>query len=123
MGGGRESSPVSGGPVDSRSRDSARPVLITDAQQSRIDEHNSRRKRYTLTMGLRIVCLILAAIFYTVVWLMAILVVLACVLPWMAVLIANDRPPKKSERVNRFGHPNPDRALGSSADSGRIIEG
>lgn len=109
--------------MDSRSRDSARPVLITDAQQSRIDEHNARRKRYTLTMGLRIVCLILAAIFYEIVWLMAILVVLACVLPWMAVLIANDRPPKKAERVNRFGHPTPDRALGTSSTGGRVIDG
>lgn len=109
--------------MDSRSRDSARPVLITDAQQSRIEEHNSRRKRYTLTMGLRIVCLIFAAIFYEVVWLMAILVVLACVLPWMAVLIANDRPPKKAERVNRFGHPAPDRALGTATDGARIIDG
>ncbi len=109
--------------MDSRSSHSARPVLITDAQQSRIDEHNSRRKRYTLTMGLRIVCLILAAIFYKIVWLMAILVVLACVLPWMAVLIANDRPPKKAERVNRYGHPAPERALGTATDSGRIIDG
>jgi len=106
--------------VDSRRSES---VLITDAQQSRIDEHNSRRKRYTITMGLRIVCLILAAIFYTTVWLMVILVVLACVLPWMAVLIANDRPPKKAERVNRYGHPAPERALGSSVDSSRVIDG
>lgn len=109
--------------MDSRSSHSARPVLITDAQQSRIDEHNSRRKRYTLTMGLRIVCLILAAIFYKIVWLMAILVVLACVLPWMAVLIANDRPPKRAERINRFGHPAPDRGLGSATESSRIIDG
>lgn len=109
--------------MDSRRADSARPVLITDAQQSRIDEHNARRKRYTITMGLRIVCLILAAIFYQVVWLMAILVVLACVLPWMAVLIANDRPPKKAERVNRYGHPAPDRAIAPSTRSDRIIDG
>ncbi len=108
--------------MDARSRDSERPVLITDAQQSRIDEHNARRKRYTITMGLRIVCLILAAMVYEVVWLMAILVVLACVLPWMAVLIANDRPPKKADRFQRFGHPAPERALGSS-DTGRIIDG
>lgn len=109
--------------MDSRRTESARPVLITDAQQSRIDEHNARRKRYTITMGLRIVFLILAAMFYTTVWLMVILVVLACVLPWMAVLIANDRPPKKAERVNRFGHPAPDRAIAPSADSSRIIDG
>ncbi|MEJ7703595.1 MAG: DUF3099 domain-containing protein [Geodermatophilaceae bacterium] len=109
--------------MDSHRPDSARPVLITDAQQSRIDEHNSRRKRYTITMGLRIVFLILAATFYEIVWLMLILVGLACVLPWMAVLIANDRPPKKAERINRFGHPAPERALGTATSSSRIIDG
>lgn len=101
----------------------AQPILITDAHRSRIDEHNARRKRYTITMGLRIVCLVLAAVFYQIVWLMAILVVLACVLPWMAVLIANDRPPKKAEKVNRYGHPAPDRALGGPAEQGRTIDG
>ncbi|CAN5285159.1 DUF3099 domain-containing protein [soil metagenome] len=104
-------------------RPAAPPVLITDAQRSRIEEHNARRKRYTITMGLRIVCLVFAAVFYQTVWLMAILVVLACVLPWMAVLIANDRPPRRAEKVNRYGHPAPDRALGGPAGHGRTIDG
>lgn len=109
--------------MDSRSSDPGRPILITDAQQSRIDEHNARRRRYTITMGVRIVCLIVAALVYHVVWLMAILVIAACVLPWMAVLIANDRPPKKAQRINRYGHPSPERAIGSATDSGRTIDG
>jgi len=108
--------------VDSRRSPAERAVLITDAQQSRIDEHNTRRKRYTITMGVRIVCLILAAFVYETVWLMAILVVLACVLPWMAVLIANDRPPKKAQRVSGLAHPAPDRAV-DSGRPGRTIEG
>lgn len=101
--------------MDSRRSPAERPVLITDAQQSRIDEHNARRRRYTITMGVRILCLIAAALVYRTVWLMAIFVFLACVLPWVAVLIANDRPPKKAQAANQYGHPAPERAL----DSGR----
>jgi len=108
--------------VDSRRSPAERAVLITDAQQSRIDEHNTRRRRYTITMGVRILCLIAAAFVYETVWLMFILVVLACVLPWMAVLIANDRPPKKAQKVSKFGHPAPDRAL-DGGRPGRTIEG
>lgn len=108
--------------MDARRSAAERPVLITDAQQSRIDEHNARRRRYVLTMGLRIVCLIGAALAYRTVWLMAILVALSVVLPWMAVLMANDRPPNKAARVSRFGHPAPDRAL-ESGRPGRTIEG
>lgn len=109
--------------MEPRRHETVRPILITDAQQSRIDEHNSRRRRYTITMGVRIICLVMAAVFYQIVWLMAVLVGLACVLPWMAVLIANDRPPKRAERVNRYGHPAPERALGPTSDGSRIIEG
>jgi len=109
--------------VDPRKSSAARPVLITDAQQSRIDEHNARRKRYTITMGLRIVCLVLAAFVYETFWLMGILVVLACVLPWVAVLVANDRPPKKAARPSGLGHPAPERALESGAERSRTIDG
>ena len=107
--------------MNSRS-DTAHTVLITDAQRSRIDEHNSRRRRYAITMGVRILCLILAGVFYETLWLMFILVGLSCVLPWAAVLIANDRPPKKAEQVNRHAGAAPERTLGS-ADASRTIEG
>ncbi len=59
-------------------------------------------------MSLRVVCLVLAATFYHTPWLLAIFVVGAVALPWMAVLIANDRPPKKALKPHRFGgHPDP----------------
>ena len=45
-------------------------------------------------------------------------------LPWMAVLIANDRPPKKAMKVNRFGgHPDRSRAIAPAASDSRVIEG
>ena len=70
------------------------PVLITEAEPSVAEQHAHRMKRYALTMGVRIVALILAVVFYKIVWLMLILAVLGTVLPWIAVVMANDRPPK-----------------------------
>ena len=101
-----------------------RPVLITEAEPSLDDQLNRRRNKYLVMMSLRILCLVLAAVFYQTPWLLAVFVTGAVVLPWMAVLIANDRPPKKAEKVNRFGgHPDPGRALTASSKDSRIIEG
>jgi hypothetical protein len=42
----------------------------------------------------------------------------------MAVLIANDRPPKKAQKVNLYGgHPDPGRAIAAPPGEGRVIEG
>ena len=74
------------------------PVLITEAQPSLDEQLSARRTKYLIMMSIRVVCLVLAATFYHTPWLMAIFVVGAVALPWMAVLIANDRPPKKAMR-------------------------
>jgi hypothetical protein len=82
----------------------ARPVVITDAARSQSEQLRSREIRYVTMMGLRAACLILGAVLISVrppllpVWL--ILCAAGMVfLPWAAVLIANDRPPKsKAER-------------------------
>lgn len=95
-------------------------MLITEAQTSRLDEHAARKKRYAITMLVRGICLVLAAIFYQVVWLMLIFAVLGTVLPWIAVIMANDRPPIKRQQVNRYDA-RPDRVLESRP--ARIIEG
>ena len=81
-----------------------RPVLITDAARSQSEQLRSRQVRYVTMMGLRAGCLILGAVLISVrppllpLWL--ILCAAGMVfLPWAAVLIANDRPPKsKAER-------------------------
>lgn len=78
------------------------PVLITEAAPSYDDQHAARRRKYAIMMGLRFPCLILAGVFYHTWWLALTFVLLSVPLPWMAVLIANDRPPRKSEKVNRF---------------------
>lgn len=100
------------------------PVLITEAQPSLDDQLSARRTKYLIMMSVRVLCLVLAAAFYHTPWLLAIFVAGALVLPWMAVLIANDRPPKKALKVNRHGgHPDPGRAITSSTNDGRVIDG
>ncbi|GAA0435541.1 hypothetical protein Aca07nite_15860 [Actinoplanes capillaceus] len=82
-----------------------RPVLITDAATSQEDQLRSRQIRYVTMMSVRAGCLILGAILISArvpllpLWL-ALCALGMVLLPWMAVLIANDRPPKtKAERA------------------------
>ncbi len=77
-------------------------VLITDAARSYEDDLATRKRRYALTMGMRVPFMILAVVFYDTPWLAVTLLVLSVPLPWMAVLIANDRLPRKREKVNRY---------------------
>jgi hypothetical protein len=97
------------------------PVLITEARPSLAEQHAARKKRYALTMGIRAICLILAAVFYQIVWLMLILAFLGTVLPWIAVVMANDGPPKKRVDPHRYTH-RPDRELEGPRPA-RVIDG
>ncbi|WP_052373100.1 DUF3099 domain-containing protein [Amycolatopsis taiwanensis] len=87
-----------------RTGEEADPVLITEAAPSYDDQHAARKRKYMLMMSLRFPCLILAGIFYHTWWLALLFVALSVPLPWVAVLIANDRPPRKAEEVNRYRH-------------------
>jgi hypothetical protein len=77
-----------------------RSVLITDAARSQGDQLRSRQIRYVTMMGIRAVCLIIGAVLISFkvpllpLWLILCAVAMV-LLPWAAVLIANDRPPKK----------------------------
>ena len=99
----------------------AEPVLITEAQPSLAEQHAARKKRYAITMGVRAVAITLAAAFYqSVFWLAVIFMILGIVLPWVAVLMANDRPPKKKLRPHHY-EPRPDRVLENRPH--RVIDG
>lgn len=81
------------------------PILITEAEVSFDDEFAARKRRYTILMACRIPCLVLAGVCYLVFgnpWIAVALIVLSVPLPWIAVLIANDRLPKKARKVNRY---------------------
>jgi hypothetical protein len=83
----------------------ARPVLITAAAPSYEEQHRKRVRKYLGLMAFRIPALILAALAYGA-WhngLISLAIVAASIpLPWMAVLIANDRPPRSSDEPRRF---------------------
>src|SRR4051794_8688736 len=81
---------------------SPEPVLITDAARSYEEDLAARKKRYGLMMGMRVPCMVLAAVFYQTPWLAVTLLGLSIPLPGMAVLIANDRRPIKREDGNRY---------------------
>ena len=100
----------------------AEPVLITEAQPSLIEQHAARKRRYAITMAIRAVSLVLAAFTaqYSL-WLMAVFAVLGTVLPWIAVVMANDGPPKKKLDVHRYRPPAPDRIL-ESGNKARVID-
>jgi hypothetical protein len=85
-----------------------RPQLITDAPQSPEQELRAREVRYVIMMSLRAVCVITGAILVMVrppwlgLWLV-LCVVGAVVLPWAAVLLANDKAPRADAKLrNRF---------------------
>jgi Flp pilus assembly protein TadB len=69
------------------------PILVTTAPISPRDERRSRERRYLITMGVRIVAFIVAIVFATG-WVRVIAVILALVLPWIAVVLANAGPLK-----------------------------
>ena len=115
---GRKEEPALSTPVNTpvpgrRTRDSQ---LITGAERSYDEQFNSRRKRYLLMMSMRIPLLVAGALCYHIPWLAITLIVVSVPLPWMAVLIANDRPARKS-RVVLPGTINNERALPAPSDN------
>jgi hypothetical protein len=113
---------VTTSPESARSR-RTEPVLITDAHPSLLDEHAARKRRYVITMMIRALAIVAAAVIYTsthIVWLVLTLAVLGTFLPWIAVVMANDGPPKSKARVNRY-QARPDRTLENP--EARVIDG
>jgi Protein of unknown function (DUF3099) len=99
-------------------------MLITSAPVSSADEYDRRRKKYAVMMSIRGLCVIAAACTYQVsLWLALALMVGGGVLPWCAVLIANDGPAKKRvpppDYRPRMGA---ERAL-TAGDDGRTVDG
>lgn len=85
--------------------DEGRPVLITRAEYSYEEQHRARVRKYLKLMFWRIPAFIAAAVAYGI-WqngLVSLAILAASIpLPWIAVLIANDRPPRRAEEPRRF---------------------
>lgn len=99
------------------------PTLITSAPQNADDEFDHRKKKYAIMMAIRAACVVLAASTYRVSMVLALTFVIAgAVLPWCAVLIANDRPAKRRPtRLTAVTIP-PERALAAGTDD-RVVDG
>lgn len=86
-------------------------LLITDAPENPEAQFKHRRRQYLWMMALRIVCLIAAAVLVGLDvpyagWWAAGCIAGMIILPWAAVLVANDGPPRKQARgrVSRLLH-------------------
>ncbi|WDZ87607.1 DUF3099 domain-containing protein [Micromonospora cathayae] len=85
-------------------RQAYQPILITDASRSQDDQLSSRQRRYVVMMSIRAACLIVGAVLVganaPLLWLWLPLCGVGMVLiPWLAVLLANDRPPREEHRL------------------------
>ena len=100
-------SSVSDGSVSRR----VEPIVITAAEPSYDDQLSARRRRYIWTMGSRIPLLILATALYHYLWIAIPLLLISIPLPWIAVLLANDRPARHQAKKVLPGVINYERAL------------
>lgn len=66
-----------------------RPTSVSDAQVAAEEDYRRRIRRYTISMIIRVVCLLLAFLFSG--WLRWGLLAGAIVFPWFAVVVANSR--------------------------------
>ncbi|WIM88430.1 DUF3099 domain-containing protein [Candidatus Mycobacterium wuenschmannii] len=88
--------------------DDGRPILITAAAPAYEVQHRQRVRKYLTIMSFRIPALLLAAFAYGL-WhnglISLAIVAFSIPLPWIAVLIANDRPPRRADEPRRFDGP------------------
>ena len=105
--------------------DDGSPVLITRAAQPYEEQHRERVRKYLKIMSWRVPALLGAALAYGI-WhngLISLAILVASIpLPWIAVLIANDRPPRRAEEPRRYQEPGthpavPDRGAARAAGS------
>ena len=89
----------------------AEPTVITEAEPSYDEQLAARKKRYLLTMSMRFPLLIAAVLCYHYLWIAIPLLLISIPLPWMAVLLANDRPARKRAKKVVPGVINYEKAL------------
>ena len=89
----------------------AEPTVITQAEPSYDDQLRARKKRYLITMSMRFPLLIAAVLCYHYLWIAIPLLLISIPLPWMAVLLANDRPARKRAKKVVPGVINSEKAL------------
>jgi hypothetical protein len=117
-----------GGRIETVVRDrKPEPVLITDAAEDPERELRRREIRYVAMMLLRAACLIAGAVIVSTkppLWgLWVVLCIAAMVLlPWFAVILANDRPAKKRRRAGVPNRPEPTQPTLPTPRDQRVID-
>ncbi|WP_066368214.1 DUF3099 domain-containing protein [Herbidospora mongoliensis] len=91
---------------------------VTDAQPSLSADIRKREISYVIKMSIRVVCLILAVTVPAPVWVRALLIGGAVLLPYLAVIGANERgkdlpPPQDMDGANQNEIPRHRREIGS----------
>jgi hypothetical protein len=86
------------------------PVLVTTAPQSPREEQRARTRRYLLTMGIRVVCFVLAIVLVALDlrWEAGIAVAASLILPWVAVITANGGPRRRTEHPSLYRERRPE---------------
>ncbi len=82
---------------------------VTSAPMSLAEDTDLRMRRYLITMGIRIVCFILAIVFQG--WLRWAFVAGATILPYIAVVLANAVGPRWGSRISgidKYEPPHPE---------------
>lgn len=69
-------------------------VLVTTAGRNPGEERRDRERRYLITMGLRVVAIIVAIVLARG-WVRIVAIALSLILPWIAVVAANAGPTRK----------------------------
>jgi hypothetical protein len=115
-----------GGSIEGVRRRAKDSVLITDAPENPAVELRRREIRYVVMMSVRALCLIMAAVLVSVrppllgLWL-GLCVAGMVLLPWLAVILANDRGPRsRVERESR--RPERDQAAIAPPPHPRVID-
>ena len=93
-------------------------VLVTTAGKSPRDELRERTRRYLVTMGVRVVCFILAIVLYqlNLRWEAAFAIAGSLVLPWIAVVAANAGPARGEQGNPSLYAPPQRRGIGPGSD-------
>jgi hypothetical protein len=107
--GGRLGAPAYGGRMRRRNADDS--IRITTASRPRSEDIRGRERRYLASMGLRVVCFLLAVVFMGH-WVMWLFLVGAVFLPYVAVVAANAANPDPGGP--EFGYQPDVRALGGN---------
>jgi small neutral amino acid transporter SnatA (MarC family) len=94
------------------------PVLVTTAGKSPRQEQRERERRYLITMGVRVVCFILAIVLFGIGQrvIAAFAVAGSLILPWIAVVAANAGPTRQAPEQPALYLREPPKGLGAGRD-------